>query len=144
MMKHFQNITCLYIQKRFKCIIKEETEVDESIILAEKLKKHDEEAFDRIIEIYTPMVWAIVKNISGSSLTREDTEETVSDVFVTLWKNAGNFDPEKLSDKEADKILQKTRILAKQICEECYMNYLNKYNEWLAAQDPATIEQHFQ
>lgn len=64
--------------------------------LAVKLKKHDESALDRIIEIFTPMVWAIAVNISGSSLSREDIEEVVSDVFVTLWKNADKYDPEKL------------------------------------------------
>lgn len=69
--------------------------MDETYRLAVRLKKHDENAFGRLLEKYTPMVSAIVLNIGSGTLTTEDAEEIVSDVFVALWKNADRFEPEK-------------------------------------------------
>ena len=65
--------------------------------LALRLKNHDENALKQIIIKYTPLVTAIICNIFNGSLSKEDIEETVSDTFVALWKNADNFEPEKLS-----------------------------------------------
>lgn len=60
----------------------------DSIKLARKLKRHDENAFEEIIKFYTPLVSTIVYNICGGRLTAVDIEEVCADVFVTLWKNA--------------------------------------------------------
>ena len=64
--------------------------------LARKLKCKDQKAFEEIIEKYTPLVSAIIYNVSKNSLSKEDMEETVTDVFVTLWKNADNIIDDKL------------------------------------------------
>ena len=53
-----------------------------------KLKKHDEKALQAVIEQYSRLVATVINNISKGSLTKEDIEETVADVFVTLWNNA--------------------------------------------------------
>lgn len=53
-----------------------------------KLKKHDEKALQAVIEQYSRLVAMVINNISKGSLTKEDIEETVADVFVTLWNNA--------------------------------------------------------
>ena len=53
-----------------------------------KLKKHDEKALEAVIEQYSRLVATVINNISRGSLTKEDIEETVADVFVTLWNNA--------------------------------------------------------
>ena len=70
--------------------------LDENKKLAMRLKKHDEDALDRIILKFAPLVTAIINNITGRSLTREDVEETVSDVFVDLWNGSDRFDPDHL------------------------------------------------
>ena len=44
-------------------------------------------ALDRVIEIYTPYISVIVHRILSPTLPREEIEETVADVFITLWKN---------------------------------------------------------
>ena len=61
-----------------------------------KLKKHDEKALQAVIEQYSLLVATVVNNISKSSLTKEDIEETVADVFVTLWNNADKVQEGKL------------------------------------------------
>lgn len=64
--------------------------------LVHKLKKHNENAFEQIIEQYANLVAIIINNISKGSLSKEDIEETVSDVFVTLWNNADKVEDGKL------------------------------------------------
>lgn len=71
--------------------------MDENKRLALRLKKHDERALDRIMLKYTPLVSSIIHNISDGKLSREDIEEATADTFVSLWKNADRFDPDKLT-----------------------------------------------
>lgn len=71
--------------------------MEENKRLALRLKKHDERALDRIILKYTPLVSTIIHNITDGALSKEDIEEATSDTFVSLWKNADRFDPDKLS-----------------------------------------------
>ena len=63
--------------------------------LIDGLKKRKRGTLEKIIEIYTPYVSAIVYNVIGSSMTKEDIEEAVSDTFVSLWKHSGNLDIQK-------------------------------------------------
>ena len=55
--------------------------------LVHRLNKHDEKALIQIMDQYTPLVATIVSNVSKGNMSKEDIEETVSDVFVTLWNN---------------------------------------------------------
>lgn len=64
--------------------------------LVARIKNKDQKAFEQVIEKYTPVVSAVIYNISKGSLSKEDIEETVTDVFVTLWKNADNIIDDKL------------------------------------------------
>jgi RNA polymerase sigma-70 factor (ECF subfamily) len=60
------------------------------------LQSGDEAALEALIRQYTSYVGAIVWNIIGGALTADDLEETVSDVFLTLWNNADKLQPGKL------------------------------------------------
>ena len=79
--------------------------------LVKKLKKHDEKALADIMEKYSHLVAAVINNISKSSLTKEDIEETVADVFITLWKNADKVREGKLKGYLC--CIAKTRTLNK-------------------------------
>ncbi len=68
----------------------------DNLKLAERLKKHDERALEEIIRKYTPLVSTIIYNIASGWLQKQDVEEVVTDVFVTLWRNAEGLQPEKL------------------------------------------------
>jgi RNA polymerase sigma-70 factor (ECF subfamily) len=68
--------------------------VKEQIIL-EKLQKQKSGALDEAIEQYTPYVSVIVYNIIGRVMTREDVEEVVSSVFISLWRHSAGFDGDK-------------------------------------------------
>lgn len=71
--------------------------MDENKRLALRLKKHDERALDHIMLKYTPLVSSVIHNISDGNLSKEDIEEATADTFVSLWKNADSFDPDKLT-----------------------------------------------
>ena len=64
--------------------------------LAERLKQHDEQAFEAIIQKYTPLIATIIGNIAAGRLQKQDVEEVVTDVFVTLWRNAEKLECDKL------------------------------------------------
>jgi RNA polymerase sigma-70 factor (ECF subfamily) len=64
--------------------------------LAKKLKKHNESALEKIMKKYTPLLSAIVYNISKGGLTTSDIEEVVADSFLNLWNNADKVRPESL------------------------------------------------
>ena len=64
--------------------------------LAERLKKGDERALSEIIGEFTPFVATIIRNIANGQFQKEDTEEVITDVFVTLWRNADKLDVDML------------------------------------------------
>lgn len=66
---------------------------EEKLLSALKAKKRG--SLEKTIDIYTPYVSVIVYNIIGGIMTKEDVEETVSDVFVSLWRSAQSLDGEK-------------------------------------------------
>lgn len=53
-----------------------------------RLKNRKRNAIDEAIEVYTPYLSTVLYNMLGNRLPKEDIEEILSDVFVTLWKNA--------------------------------------------------------
>ena len=68
--------------------------VDEQTLLR-RLQKQDPLALEQAIDRYTPYLSTVLYRAAGTSLAREDIEEIVSDVFVSLWRNAERIDPEK-------------------------------------------------
>ena len=67
---------------------------DEARLLL-RLKNRERNSIDEAIEVYTPYLSTVLYNTVGNRLSKEDIEETVSDVFVMLWKNAEYIDLEK-------------------------------------------------
>lgn len=56
-----------------------------------QLKKGQEAALDFIIDAYFPLVKAIVARVLSSFENAQLQEECCSDVFLSVWKNAGKF-----------------------------------------------------
>ena len=59
----------------------------ENASLTNKLKCKSPDALKLLIQQYTGFVSTVVYNIIGSYMHREDIEEVVADVFMTLWQN---------------------------------------------------------
>jgi RNA polymerase sigma-70 factor (ECF subfamily) len=58
------------------------------IILLKMLRCGSEVALEKFIDKYSAYVCVIIRNIAKDALSREDVEETASDVFFALWENA--------------------------------------------------------
>ena len=65
-------------------------------ILTQRLKRQDEAAFEEVMNKYLPLVSNIVYNIGRDRLSKEDMEETISDIFVILWNNTDKIIEGKL------------------------------------------------
>ena len=65
-------------------------------ILTQRLKRHGEAAFEEVMNKYLPLVSNIVYNIGRDRLSKEDMEETISDIFVILWNNTDKIIEGKL------------------------------------------------
>ena len=63
--------------------------------LLKQLKNKKDKAIESAIDLYTPYVSTVLYNIAGASLMREDIEEIISDVFISLWQNADKIDLQK-------------------------------------------------
>lgn len=64
--------------------------------LVRAMGRGDEDALGEIITQYTAYVGAIVWNIVQGKLGEDDAKEIISDVFYTLWQNAGKVEPGRL------------------------------------------------
>ena len=64
--------------------------------LLHRLRSGETEALERVMDLYSAYVYAIVKNIIDPPLQPEDCEEVVSDVFLQLWHSAGDVQTGKL------------------------------------------------
>ena len=65
---------------------------DEAKLLSELKRK---KSINQAIEVYSPYICTVLYNQVGNSLPKEDIEEIVADVFVSLWKNAEYIDLKK-------------------------------------------------
>lgn len=65
--------------------------------LIQRLRRHSRTALEEAIRRYTSYVSVTVwRTLSaGGSAPREDVEEVVSDVFLSLWKHAGELHADK-------------------------------------------------
>lgn len=59
--------------------------------MIKKIQQGNIRAFESLINTYTQYIGTVVYSLIGTSMTSEDIEETVADVFVEVWKQ-----PEKL------------------------------------------------
>ncbi len=54
----------------------------------ERLQRHDERAFNELVEAYSPRVYRLVARMLGR---REDAEDMTQEVFVQVFKGIGQF-----------------------------------------------------
>jgi len=85
-----------------------------------QLKSHDGKAIEKIIKIYTPYLSTVIYNIAGSSLSKEDSEEILSDTFISVWKNAHLIDSEKGSLRLYMAAITRNNTIKKLIQQKSY------------------------
>jgi RNA polymerase sigma-70 factor, ECF subfamily len=78
---------------------------------AERLKNHDPEALNWLIDTYSKDVYSLCNRIMQSTCSSEDVEECVSDVFLDAWNRIDTFDSDRSSLKTWLLILTKYKSL---------------------------------
>lgn len=69
--------------------------------LLKQLQRKNEKALEEIMKKYGAYVTTISKEILAGKGTKEDVEEVVSDVFISLWNTAERIDCEKYTSIKA-------------------------------------------
>lgn len=109
---------------------------DEKLI--KQLKKKKYSALNEIIKIYTNYISVVIYNTSKGSLSKEDIEEILSDVFVSLWTYS-----EKLDEKNGNlKALLSTIARNKTKNRLSNIKYFEPLDEMMIANDD--IEQQIE
>ena len=60
-------------------------------MILRKMRSADPEGLEQLMERYIPYVSAVVWNILRYSMTPQDAEEVVSDVFLAAWNQAAEI-----------------------------------------------------
>lgn len=61
--------------------------------ILDALRRQDPAALEALMESYIPYVSSVVWNILRGSMTAQDAEEVVSDVFLAAWNQASQIQP---------------------------------------------------
>lgn len=59
------------------------------------LRKRDAKTYEYLIDTYGRLVWTVAAGILNQTASREDIEECVSDVFISLWEKPEQFNPSR-------------------------------------------------
>lgn len=62
-----------------------------------QMKKGKTSALESIIEMYTPYVSTIIRNVLRGYISCEDLEELTADVFLSLWRHTQDISSDHLS-----------------------------------------------
>ncbi len=79
--------------------------------LLERIAGGDASAVRPLIDAYGGFVWSIVRARFPGSQHMSDAEDVVQDVFASIWKDAGRFDPAKGSEKTFIAVIARRRVI---------------------------------
>ena len=86
--------------------------MDESKLVAQ-LKSGNAESFIDVMGAYNKLLWVVVGGVLNNVGTREDIEECISDVYVSLWKKPAAYDARRGSLKTFLAVMAKRKALDK-------------------------------
>lgn len=78
-----------------------------------RIGQRDEDALTELMRRYSRLLWTVAGGILSCSpyCTREDAEECVGDVFLSVWQNPEKYDPHRGSLKSYLCMVTKSRAL---------------------------------
>lgn len=76
--------------------------------LLPQVARHDKSAVHACIARYGPLVWTMARRMSMSI---EDAEDAVQEIFLDLWRHAGRFDPHHGSERVFVSTLARRRLI---------------------------------
>ena len=106
--------------------------------LAEILNSNDRESFLPIMEAYNKLLWVIAGGVLNGVGTKEDIEECISDVYVSLWRNPKVYDPRKGSLKAFLAVAAKRKALDRY--RQLTKNKIVELDEAISSSDDDLVE----
>ena len=94
----------------------------DEIILMRKLKKKDERALGKIIDLYSAYITCIVWELLHKKGTKEDIEEVVADTFISLWLTA-----ERINYKQYSSIKSYLAMIARNKAKDWLRSYRGEF-----------------
>lgn len=76
--------------------------------LLQRVAALDEAAMQDCMNTYGGLVWSLARRLSPSPA---DAEEAVQDIFVSLWKNASRFEPERMKEATFVAMIARRRLI---------------------------------
>ena len=73
--------------------LREMKKVEEKTI--DKYIENDALNIEKVINEYSGYIYIIVKNLAKETISKEDIEEIISDVFIAVWNNREKLDKTK-------------------------------------------------
>jgi len=80
--------------------------VSDSILI--RVAAGEEAAVKECLDRYGGLVWSVARRFSP---TREDAEDAVQEVFLSLWKAAGRYDPSLASEPTFITMIARRRLI---------------------------------
>ena len=76
--------------------------------LLQRVAERDENAVRETIARYQGLVWSLARRLSP---TRADAEDAVQEIFVSLWKAAGRYDPSVAQESTFVAMIARRRLI---------------------------------
>lgn len=78
------------------------------VSILERVAAGEETAVKECLDRYGALVWSLARRFSG---TREDAEDAVQEIFVSLWKSAARFDSGVASETTFVAMVARRRLI---------------------------------
>ncbi len=82
--------------------------LEEADCIARVARARDEQAFSRLYDLQSPLLFALACRMLGSD---EDAQEVVQEVMLKMWREAGNYDPSRGSVRAWSVTMTRSRCL---------------------------------
>ena len=96
--------------------------------LLAKIGHGDKSAVSDCLDRYGGLVWSMARRMTSCS---EDAEDVVQEIFVSLWRSASTFDPDRSSETTFVAMIARRRII----------DFLRRRQAAAAETGPAEVEQ---
>jgi RNA polymerase sigma-70 factor (ECF subfamily) len=76
--------------------------------ILQRVAAGDSAAVEECLDRYSRLVWSLARKLTSSGA---DAEDGVQEVFITLWRNAARYDPERCTEATFVTMIARRRLI---------------------------------